>query len=133
MPITRSLIFSNNKRGQGNVFPIDAAGFVPRGFFCACSCRGAFRAGLRGRRRSVVLRDAGSIPPGLPGVFVVTGSPAGCATGIGGAAQAMPCVPPVLLALVGQSGISSRIGCSSGNPSFTEAVVRAKRSARASG
>ena len=43
---------------------------MPRGlclavFFCACSCRGASRAGLRGRRRSVVLRDAGSIPPGL--------------------------------------------------------------------
>ena len=58
----------------------------------------------------MVLRDAGSIPPGLPGVFVVTGSPAGCATGTGGAAQAIPCGPPVLLALVGQSGISSRTG-----------------------
>ena len=42
------------------------AGIFPA-FFCACSCPGASRAGLRGRRRSVVLRDAGSIPPGLPG------------------------------------------------------------------
>jgi len=81
----------------------------------------------------VVLRDAGSIPPGLPGVFVVTGPPAGCATGIGGAAQRIYCVAQVLLALVGQSGISPRTGCSFGNPSFTEAVVRAKRSVRASG
>lgn len=80
-----------------------------------------------------MLRDAGSIPPGLPGVFVVTGPPAGCATGTGGAAQRIYCVAPVLLALVGQSGISSRIGCSSANPSFTEAVVWTKRSVRVSG
>lgn len=58
----------------------------------------------------MVLRDAGSIPPGLAGVFVVTGFPAGCATGTGGAAQAMPCVAPVLLALVGQSDIGARTG-----------------------
>lgn len=49
----------------------------------------------------MVLRDAGSIPPGLPGVRAVTEPPAGCATGTGGPAQAMPCVAPLPLALVG--------------------------------
>jgi hypothetical protein len=85
------------------------AGIFPA-FFFACSCRGASRTGLRGRRRSVVPRDTGSIPPGLPGVCAVTEPPAGCATGAGGAAQAVPCVAPVPLALVGQGGIGARTG-----------------------
>ena len=38
-------------RSQVTVFQVDAAGFVPRGFFCACAVCGASRAGLRGRRR----------------------------------------------------------------------------------
>lgn len=85
---------------------------MPPLFFCACASCGASRAGLRGRRRSVVLRDAGSIPPGLPGVYAVTEPTAGYATGIGGAAQRMLFVAPGSLALVGQSGSSSRTGCS---------------------
>lgn len=102
----RRLIFlSKSARSDSNVF-------MPRGcasrFFFACFRRCASWVGLRGRRRSVVLRDAGSNPPGLPLVFVAKELLAGCIAGTVGAAQRIFCVSLVLLALVGQSGIPPR-------------------------
>ena len=61
----------------------------------------------------MVRRVTDSNPPGLSMLCAVTGPPAGRFAGTKGAAQQMPCVAPVLLALVGQSDVSARTGCAS--------------------